>query len=105
MIEGECGTYDQLAGKTEFLGARIVPSVTIGREEFEVVEEFVYLESLVTLDNNCSREFRRSIITGSRAYYRLHKTLMSGYLSQRTKCTMYEKLIETVVFYGPEKDL
>ncbi|EDS36803.1 conserved hypothetical protein [Culex quinquefasciatus] len=38
------------------------------RDEFEVVEEFVYLGSLVTSDYNCSSEIRRRI-TGSRAYF------------------------------------
>ena len=91
-----------LAGGTESLRTRIGPSVTIDGDEFEVVEEFVYLGSLVTSDNNCSREIRRRIITGSRAYYGLHKTLRSGHLSRRTKCTMYETLIRPVVLYGHE---
>ncbi|XP_052563941.1 uncharacterized protein LOC128092892 [Culex pipiens pallens] len=91
-----------LAGGTESLRTRIGPSVTIDGDEFEVVEEFVYLGSLVTSDNNCSREIRRRIITGSRAYYGLHKTLRSGHLSRRTKYTMYETLIRPVVLYGHE---
>ena len=53
-------------------------SVTMDGDEFEVVEEFVYLGSLVTSDDNCSREIRRRIIAGSRAFYGLHKTLRSG---------------------------
>ena len=95
-------TKYMLAGGTESLRARIGPKVTIDGDEFEVVEEFVYLGSLVTSDNDCSREIRRRIIAGSRAYYGLHKTLRSGHLSRRTKCTMYETLIRPVVLYGHE---
>jgi len=74
----------------------------IDGDEFEVVEDFVYLGSLVTTDNNTSREIRRRIVNGSRAYYGLHKTLRSKKLQARTKCTMYTSLIRPVVLYGHE---
>ena len=77
-------------------------SLTMNGDEFEVVEEFVYLGSLVTSDDNCSRETRRRIIARSRAYYGLHKTLRSGKLHRNTKCTMYRTLIRPVVLYGYE---
>ncbi|XP_052565867.1 uncharacterized protein LOC120419986 [Culex pipiens pallens] len=89
-----------LAGETESLS--IGPSVTIDGDEFEIVEEFVYLGSLVTSDNNRSRGIWRRSITGSRVYYGLHKTLRSGTLFRRTKCTLYETLIRPVVLYGHE---
>ena len=77
-------------------------SVTMVGDDFEVVEEFVYLGSLVTLDDNCSKEIRRRIITGSRAYSGLHQTFRSGKRPRNTKCTMYRTLIRQVVLYGHE---
>ncbi|EDS26671.1 conserved hypothetical protein [Culex quinquefasciatus] len=68
-VRGVAKTKYLLARGTESLNSRIGPSVTIDGDQFEVVDEFVYLGSLVTLDNKCSREIRRRIITGSRAYY------------------------------------
>ena len=91
-----------LAGGTESLRARIGQSVTIDGDEFEVVEEFVYLGSLVTSDNSCSREIRRRIISGNRAYFGLHKTLRSQKFSLHTKCSIYKSLIRPVVLYGHE---
>ena len=91
-----------LAGGTESLRARIGPCVTIDGDEFEVVEEFVYLGSLVTSDNSCSREIRRRIIAGSRAYFGLHKSLRSRKFSLHTKCSIYKSLIRPVVLYGHE---
>lgn len=70
-------TKYMLAGATERDRNRLGSSVVIDGDEFEVVEEFVYLGSLVTADNNTSREIRRRIISGSRAYYGLHKSLRS----------------------------
>ena len=77
-------------------------SITFDGDEFKVVEEFVYLGSLVTADHNTSREIRRRIITGSRAYYGLHKTLRSRKIHYRTKCAIYKSLIRPVVLYGHE---
>ena len=95
-------TKYMLAGGTEHDRARLGSSVTIDGDEFEVVDEFVYLGSLVTADNDTSREIRRRIISGSRAYYGLHKQLRSNRLSPRTKCTLYNTLIRPVVLYGHE---
>ncbi|XP_039452873.1 uncharacterized protein LOC120431820, partial [Culex pipiens pallens] len=72
------------------------------REAEKVVEEFVYLGSLVTSDNSCSREIRRRIIAGSRAYFGLHKSLRSRKFSLHTTCSIYKSLIRPVVLYGHE---
>ncbi|XP_055600194.1 uncharacterized protein LOC129749279 [Uranotaenia lowii] len=76
--------------------------VTIDGDELEIVEDFVYLGSLVTADNETSREIRRRIISGSHGYYGLHKQLRSRRLSPRTKCNLYMTLIRPVVLYGHE---
>ncbi|XP_052859679.1 uncharacterized protein LOC128266927 [Anopheles cruzii] len=91
-----------LAGGTEADRKRLGSSIGIDGDEFEVVDEFVYLGSLVTADNDTSREIRRRIISGSRAYYGLHKQLRSNRLSTRTKCDLYKTLIRPVVLYGHE---
>ena len=95
-------TKYMLACGTEHDRASLGSSVTIDGDELEVVDEFVYLGSLVTSDNDTSREIRRRIINGSRAYYGLHKHLRSNRLSPRTKCTLYKTLIRPVVLYGHE---
>ena len=70
-------TKYMLAGGAERDRACLGSSVTIDGDTFEVVDEFVYLGSLLTADNNVSREIRRRIISGSRAYYGLQKKLLS----------------------------
>ena len=95
-------TKYMLAGGSEHDRARLGNTVTIDGDEFEVVDEFVYLGSLVTENNDTSREIRRRIISGSRAYYGLHKKLRSHNLSLRTKCILYKTLIRPVVLYGHE---
>ena len=95
-------TKYMLAYATDSARDELGRAVTIDGDEFEVVDEFVYLGSMVTKDNDTSREIRRRIVSGSRAYYGLHKQLRSNRLSPRTKCTLYSTLIRPVVLYGHE---
>uniref|UniRef100_A0AAG5DNL5 Reverse transcriptase domain-containing protein n=1 Tax=Anopheles atroparvus TaxID=41427 RepID=A0AAG5DNL5_ANOAO len=91
-----------LAGGSDRDRARLGASVRINNDELEVVEEFAYLGSLITSDNNISSEIRRRIVQGSPAYHGLHKLLRSRRLRQSTKCTIYRTLIRPVVLYGHE---
>ncbi|XP_058456434.1 uncharacterized protein LOC131433845 [Malaya genurostris] len=95
-------TNYMLVGGTKHGRIRLGSNVTIDGDTFEVVEEFVYLGFLLTADNNVSREIRRRIISGSRAYYGLQKNLRSKKIHPRTKCTMYKTLIRPVIRYGHE---
>ena len=68
-------TKYMLANGTECDRNRLGSKVTIDGDEFEVVQEFVYLGSMTTADNDSSREIRRRIINRSRAYYGLRGNL------------------------------
>ena len=76
--------------------------LAVDGDELEEVEEFVYLGSLVTADNNASKEIRKRILAGNRAYFGLRKTLRSGRVGRRTKLTLYKTLVRSVVLYGHE---
>uniref|UniRef100_A0A023EI93 Putative line l1 all n=1 Tax=Aedes albopictus TaxID=7160 RepID=A0A023EI93_AEDAL len=67
LVVNASKTKYMLVGGTEHDRIRLGSNVTIDGDTFEVVEEFVYLGSLLTADNNVSREIRRRIISGSRA--------------------------------------
>ena len=77
-------------------------TVLIDGNDVEVVDEFVYLGSLVTADNNTSSEIKRRILAGNRAFFSLRHTLRSRNIRQRTKLTIYKTLIRPVVLYGHE---
>jgi hypothetical protein len=59
-------------------------SVVIGDKDFEVVKEFVYLESLMTPTNDVSLEIQRRIQTAKRCFFGLRKHLQSKHLSHQT---------------------
>ncbi|KXJ82392.1 hypothetical protein RP20_CCG012900 [Aedes albopictus] len=68
----------------------------------KAVEEFVYLGSLVTADNDTSRDIQRRIVAGNRAYFGLRRTLRSSKFRRHTKLAIYKTLIRPVVLYEHE---
>ena len=69
---------------------RLPPRITADGDELEVVDEFVYLGSPVTADNNTSKEIQTRILAGNRAYFSLRKTLRSNRVRRSTKLTLYK---------------
>ena len=61
-------------------------------DKLEEVDEFVYLGSIVTADNDTSKEIRRRILAENRTYFGLRKTLTSDRVLRRTKLTLYSPL-------------
>lgn len=78
------------------------PNIQLGGDNFEVVENFVYLGSQVNSDNNVQEEVRRRLASGNRAFFGLHKLFRSRTLGRKVKCTLYRTLVRPVVTYGSE---
>jgi hypothetical protein len=76
--------------------------VTIADKHFEVVKEFVYLRSLMTLANDVSLEIQRRIQTANRCFFGLRKYLWSSHVSRQTKFIIHKTLIHPVLLYGSE---
>lgn len=81
--------------KTKFMvatssesSAFTAPTIQLGGDSYEVVDNFVYLGSQVNRDNNVQEEVRRRIAAGNRCYYGLHKLFKSMTLSRHLKCTL-----------------
>ena len=53
--------------------------VNIAGSEFEVVDEFIYLEVLMRIDGNSTSEFKRRIMAASRCCYGLLRHLRSTF--------------------------
>jgi Reverse transcriptase (RNA-dependent DNA polymerase) len=76
--------------------------LVINDKRFEVVNEFVYLGSLVNSDFSTTDEVRRRILAGLRAYFSLKHLLASKKLTRTTKISIYKALIRPVVLYSSE---
>jgi hypothetical protein len=75
-------------------------SVAIGDKHFEIVKEFVYLESLMTPTNDMSLQIQRRIQTANRCFFGLRKHAQSSHFSRQTKFTIHKTLIHPVLLYG-----
>jgi len=95
--------------KTKFMiaGSNRAPfnnddSISIGDRNFEIVDQFEYLGSTVTSDNDISVEIAKRIQKASCAFGSLRSHMRSRVLSRETKRSMYKVLIRPVLTYGSE---
>lgn len=77
-----------VAGRARGSAGDGVSEVEIDGERYEVVDEFVYLGTLVTCDNDVSCEVKRRISAANRAFYGLRSQLRSRSLRTPTKITL-----------------
>lgn len=74
----------------------LISRVHIDGDKIEVIDEFLYLGSLMTTDNATNREILRCIVAGNCAYLALRKTLRSNKFSRITKLIIYKTLVRPV---------
>lgn len=76
--------------------------IQIGVHSFDKVNEFVYLGSLLTSNNELKDEINRRISIANRAYYALLPIIKSKIIARKTKLNIYKTLIRPIVTYGAE---
>ncbi|KAL4120341.1 hypothetical protein QTP88_013055 [Uroleucon formosanum] len=77
-------------------------TLNIGRFNFNKMQQFKYLGTIVTENNDIVEEVTARIQTGYKCYYELTKTLGSRVLSIELKKQLYITLIHPVILYGAE---
>lgn len=95
-------TKYMIAGRQRGSNSGVGSEVVLDGDKFEVVEEFVYLGTLLTCDNDVTREVKRRIAAANRAFYGLRNQLRSRSLQTKTKFALYKTLILPVALYGHE---
>ncbi|MXP61705.1 hypothetical protein FD744_25325 [Pantoea sp. Taur] len=94
------------SNKTKYMvtgeAARPGETINIGFFNFEKVDQFTYLGSLVTQDNSPAAEVKRRILMANKCYFGLRKEFTSRLLSRQTKHHLYRTLIRPVLLYGSE---
>ena len=74
----------------------------IEREKVEVVTDFLFLGSKITVDGDCSHEMRRWLLLGRKAITNLDSVLKSRDVTLPTKVHMVEAMVFLVVMCGCE---
>ena len=78
-----------------------ITSLQIEGEKVEIVTDFLFLGSKLTVDCDCSHEIRR-LLLGRKAMTNLDCVLKSGDISLPTKVCVVKAIVFPVVTYGCE---
>ena len=70
--------------------------------EVEVVTDFLFLGSKVTVDGDCSHEIRRQLLLGRKVTTTLDSVLKSRDITLLTKVRIVKAMVFLVVTYGYE---
>ena len=88
--------------KTKIMASSPITSWQTEGEKVEAVTDFIFLDSKITVDNDCSHEIKRSLLLGRKAMTNLDSILKIRYISLPTKVHIIKALVFLVVTYGCE---
>ena len=94
--------------KTKYLtldrqqGSRIGQNITMNEFNFEVVQSFKYLGSIINVSNDIEEEIQIRTSQGNKCFYALRHLFKSSLLSRSTKFRLYRTMVRPIVMYGCE---
>ena len=71
--------------KMKIMASDPITSWKIGRETMETVKEFIFLDSKITADGDCSHEIKRCLLLGKKAMTNLDNILKSRGITLLTR--------------------
>ena len=74
----------------------------IDRETMETVTDFIFLDSKITADGDCSHEIKRRLLLGRKVMTNLDSILKSRAITLPTKICLVKAIVSPVVMYGCE---
>ena len=88
--------------KTKIMASSPITLWQIVGETVETVTDFIFLDSKITADGDCSREIKRCVVLGRKAMTNLDSMLKSRDFPLLTKVHLVKAVIFSVVVYGCE---
>ena len=88
--------------KTKIMASGPITSWQIGREKMETVRDFIFLDSKITADGDCSHEIKRCLLLGIKVMTNLDNILKSRDITLPTKVHLVKPIVFLVVTYGCE---
>ena len=76
--------------------------IDTGEEQFEQVNSFKYLGTMVNTDNSIEEEIKERITAGNRAFHVHKKLFTSKFISRNVRLQLYNTLIRPTVTYASE---
>ena len=82
------------------MASGLITSWQIGGEKVETVTDFLFLDSNITADSDCSQEIKRCFLLGRKAMTTLDSILKSRDITLPTKVFIVKSMVFPVVMYG-----
>ena len=86
--------------KTKIMASGPITSWQIDGETMETVTDFIFLDSKITADGDCSHEIKRRLLLGRKSMTNLDSILKSRDITLPTKVHLVKAIIFLVVVYG-----
>ena len=88
--------------KTKIVVFGPITSWQIHGEKVEIVTDFIFLGSKITLYSDCSQEIKRHLLLGRKAMTNLDRVLKSRDINLLTKVHIVKVMVFPLVMYGCE---
>ena len=88
--------------KTKIMASGPITSGEIDGETVEKVSDFIFVDSKITADGDCSHEIKRCLLLGRKVMTKLDSILKSRDIILPTKVCLVKAMVFPVVMYGCE---
>ena len=88
--------------KTKIIASGPITLWEIDGETLETVSDFIFLDSKITADGDCSHESKRRLFLGRKVMTNVDSILKSRDISLSTKVCLVKAMVFPVVMYGCE---
>ena len=88
--------------KTKLMASDPITSWRIDEETVETVADFIFLDSKITADGDCSHEIKRRLLLGRKIMTNLDSIFKSRDITLPTKVHLVKAMVFPVVMYGCE---
>ena len=86
----------------KIMASSSITSWQIDGETMQTVTNFIFLDSQITADGDCSHEIKRHLLLGRKAMTKLDSILKSRDITLLTKVCLVKAMVLPVVMYGCE---
>ena len=88
--------------KNKVMASSLITSWQIDEETMETVRDFIFLDSKINVDGECSHEIKGHLLLGRKAMIKLDSILKSRDITLPTKVRLIKAMVFPVVMYGCE---
>ena len=88
--------------KTKIMASGPITSWQIGGETVETARDFIFWDSKITADGDCSHEIKRCLLLGRKVMTNIDSILKSRDITLSTKIRLVKAMVFPVVMYGCE---